>query len=93
MCLEKVTEVYEKPSSLVVSGWKQFRGTTDKPASENFGSIYPLDKWIKAEESKAGVDSKGIKASDGNFYKVGFHVFCDEMELKKQTNPRHVGEA
>jgi hypothetical protein len=78
MCLSIVKDKFGKPSSLIQSGWKDFggAGTSLTFASFQFkGSRdVPLDKWLTAE---------GGKVKGGADYLAGFHVYEDEVELKK----------
>jgi hypothetical protein len=68
---------------MIMDGWKVFGGTESKPVFQSYklnsGSAVPLDKWIKAEDSTGG---KGVKASDGNYYQPGFHVYANEPKKK-----------
>lgn len=90
MCMDKVTETYESPSTLIVDGWKLFGGAHDKPTFDQFafkGSrTVPLDQWIQASDEHA----KEIRASDGKKYASGFHAYSDEKDLKKRTGFRRV---
>jgi hypothetical protein len=80
MCLSKIVESYDTPSALITDGRKQFSGTTSKPEFSAYllrgKKEVPLDEWIKADASQ-------IKASDGNNYEAGFHVYADDT---KETN-------
>jgi hypothetical protein len=90
MCLATVKEVYDNPCSMVQDGWKKFGGTDSKPTFEAFGvggknTVVPLDKWIKATKEHAPT---GVRATDGNMYDPGFHVFAEEP--KSKTGMRRV---
>jgi hypothetical protein len=79
MCLERVNEKIPNPTTLILSGWKQFGGTDAKPKFEAFafkgsGDV-PLDKWITAESKVVSMGGRGS-------YDAGFHIFEDETELK-----------
>lgn len=79
MCLEVVSNTKPEPSALIQSGWKHFGGTNAAPTFEimNYrGSrTVPLNEWLVAE---------GKKIKDyGAEYKAGFHVYCDEDEIRK----------
>jgi hypothetical protein len=81
MCLSKIIESYDNPSALITDGRKQFSGTNLKPEFQSY-SIHgkksvPFDEWIKADTSQQ------IKASDGNDYEAGFHVYEEDT---KETN-------
>jgi hypothetical protein len=88
MCLEKVKEVYDVPSTFITDGWKSFSRTgTGKLSFEQYpvGSTreVPLDKWIQADGSQA--KNGQIQASDGSTYMAGFHVFSEESEVKRDA--------
>jgi hypothetical protein len=86
MCLSRVDEIYDHPSTLIIDGWKNFSGTAAKPKFEiytlNGSAEVPLDKWIQAEDDHA----KKIRAGDGSDYKSGFHVFIEEPDIKSQRS-------
>jgi hypothetical protein len=82
MCLSSVTELYDRPSSLIVDGWKSIGAA--KPSfqlSVNGKTAIPFDEWITAttEHAKGGK----IRADDGKHYPCGFHCYSDEKELKE----------
>lgn len=82
MCLSKVTATYDKPSGLIVDGWKGFsvRGTAEgllaAPSGTELvtaprGVKVQMDAWVKA----TGAD---LVADDGKYYQAGFHAYFDE---------------
>ena len=78
MCLAKVTESYEPPCPMITDGWKDLGGDPKKPVvgmAVNGSSHIPLDTWVTATNEHA---KNGIKATDGNTYEPGFHVYADE---------------
>jgi hypothetical protein len=89
MCLEKVKEVYEVPSTFITDGWKSFsRGSVSGKLSFEQFSVngtreVPMDKWIQADGSQT--KNGQIQSSDGSTYMAGFHVFSEESEVKKDT--------
>lgn len=88
MCLKSVEEIYPNPSKVITNGWKVFRYNARKPLEFDTmtykkSQFVPLDRWITAEGDTP------IIASDGNSYKPGFHVYYDEVELKKESIKTH----
>lgn len=78
MCLAKVTESYEPPCPMITDGWKELGSDPKNPSvgmTVNGKSAMPLDTWITATNEHA---KTGIKASDGNIYEPGFHVYANE---------------
>lgn len=50
MCLTKIKEIYDQPSTMVMDGWKEFNGgATSKPQFSLFtlkgSKEVPLDNW------------------------------------------------
>lgn len=88
MCLTKIKETYDTPSMMVMDGWKEFVGTSSSPQFSAFAlngsNKVPLDKWLTATDENA----KEVRASDGNMYKPGFHVYADEKEMKSANKRR-----
>jgi hypothetical protein len=95
MCLTTVKEIYETPSTLIVDGWKEFDGSGKNIFFQNFPfnrrREVPLDKWLVAEvnlstdsSTDSSTDRGVIRSDDGKEYPAGFHVYADELELKKQ---------
>lgn len=80
MCLSKVTATYDKPSSLIVDGWKNFAGTVMQPRFTKFGGVVQLGVWVTA--SSAGAPPQGIQADDGKTYKAGFHAYANEGQRR-----------
>lgn len=76
MCLATVKRTDH--SSLIESGWKKFGGSNTTPCFENQalnGKMeVPLDTWIAADTSKQ------IKATDGQRYRSGFHIYVEELD-------------
>lgn len=87
MCLTRIDTLYDKPSDLIVSGWKEFGGTTPQPKFMNFGTVVKLDEWIAAGDIKVPMD---IKASDGKLYKAGFHVYDGEYPSLRRVYLRRI---
>lgn len=89
MCLDSVTEQFDKPTTLIQSGWKRFNGSGRNLLFEayQYGGTkdVPLDKWIKAEGTNI--------AGRGQDYKAGFHVFEDETEFGKAGGRYYAGKA
>ena len=90
MCLSRIRETYDSPSTLIVDGWKAFRQKNGVLEFENFGvggqggqMGVPLDQWIQAS---AGDAPRGITASDGKNYIPGFHVYSDEQQISKNRS-------
>ena len=83
MCLDIVKEQNESPSSMIMSGWKDFgKYGSDlefKIISLNNSKKVPRDQWIIAEKVN-------INATDGSKYDTGFHVWIDENEAKKNNS-------
>lgn len=73
MCLSKIEVAYDKPSDLIVDGWKAFIGTGPKLTLSYMGSV-ALDTWLTASAANA---PNGIKGDDGKTYKAGFHAYID----------------
>jgi hypothetical protein len=97
MCLSKLEAVYDKPSALIVDGWKEFAGGSVafspirqggiiKPALSftNFGGAVKLDTWLVASEVRPPMN---ITASDGKVYKAGFHAYAED---KARSSVRRV---
>lgn len=84
MCLSRITESYDLPCPMITDGWKQFSGTEAKPRFSSYTvngqSDVPLDKWIIASQDRA---PSGVRASDGNMYEAGFHVYANEPKSTK----------
>ena len=86
MCLDTIKEKNDIPSTMIMSGWKQFNGSgrslrfQNMPINSNYD--VPLDEWIKAE--------KKTVSGNGFSYESGFHVYTEEKELNKQYSYRHV---
>jgi hypothetical protein len=87
MCLSKITASYDKPSGLIVDGWKEFDNgrVFGRLTYPNMGGTVEMDKWISASDLRPPVV---IKASDGKPYMAGFHVYADEKEVKKYASRR-----
>ena len=77
MCLTKVVNTYDKPTDLIVDGWKEFEGYGSSLKFQNFGGAVRQDAWLKANDVKSTTD---ITANDGKKYKSGFHVYADEKD-------------
>lgn len=78
MCLSSVEAVYDKPSDLIVDGWKEFGQKDTNLRSQQFNTVIQRDTWIQASEQRPLVVLGMIKASDGKLYRVGFHAYVDE---------------
>jgi hypothetical protein len=75
MCLSKVTTTYDKPSDLIVDGWKEFSGKGNSLSFSAMGGTVALDVWLQASASTA----KDLTATDGKKYKVGFHIYAGDV--------------
>ena len=86
MCLSKVIEKYDSPSSVIISGWKEFNDRSGKLEFQNQANAgsraVPLDTWIKAVPT---VNS--IRSDDGKSYVPGFHVYENE-DIRKASRRR-----
>jgi hypothetical protein len=83
MCLDSITEELKDPTELVMCGWKEFntngRGDlTFQNQQFKKSNVVPLNEWITAEGPK-------LELSWRRNYKAGFHIYCDEVELKKKN--------
>jgi len=87
MCLSKIYETYESPSSLIQDGMKEFTGYEPNLEFQNMNlrgaREVPLDTWIKAEV-------QSIKAGDSKYYETGFHVYEDDPKKKHGSKFRRV---
>jgi hypothetical protein len=86
MCLTRITEIYERPSTLIVTGWKTFSGsgngnTVRLGFAINGSNYLPLDKWIQATAEHRLM----LNAGDGKLYQPGFHAYAEEHELSSQS--------
>lgn len=90
MCLSKVLETYDAPSTLILAGWKAFSGEPNRPRFKiqnfNGSALVPLDSWIRAENNHG----KDLADSSGHPYKPGFHIWSDESQLKPLASYRRV---
>jgi hypothetical protein len=88
MCLTTVKNQVDKPSTLIESGWKYFKGSYSEPlfphSNWNGSRRCPLDQWITAS---VGIEGGQKVGPYKNEYKVGFHVFTDERKAKKAISP------
>jgi hypothetical protein len=88
MCLDSIKEQNDRPSTMIMSGWKEFNGSGKNLQFQNMilngKPDVSLDEWIVAEK-------KPITANDGKKYETGFHAYTDEKELSNyNTKYRHV---
>jgi hypothetical protein len=96
MCLTKVVNTYDKPSGLIVDGWKEFnfsgRGSLGLLKFQNFGGTVKQDVWLQANEV---MPTEEITASDGKKYKAGFHIYADEGKPRgcRRVYLRHITSA
>ncbi len=86
MCLQSITTKFDKPSSVILSGWKHFSGTKQSPMFQHFGldkdMTVPLDRWLRAQGSFIDDNRSG--------YEVGFHIYENEKEFKDDKTLRRV---
>lgn len=72
MCLQRVTKVYKRPSSKVVTAWKVFDGNPNDLRFEfrcfQGSNFVPCGEWLKAE----------MQQLDG--YPSGFHTFTSRKD-------------
>lgn len=87
MCLNKVQLTHTQPSSLVVDGWKSFRGGGAELEFENYGGKVPLDTWLQAEKIHPPTT---VRATDGKSYKAGFHVYASDGKQQSDSSCRRV---
>jgi hypothetical protein len=87
MCLSKINSTYDKPSNVIVDGWKEFSGAGKSLTFVNMTGDVALDRWLFANLIRPPIK---IKAGDGKEYQAGFHVYADETETKKFLHYRRV---
>lgn len=88
MCLSVIDVSYDKPSDLIVDGWKEFSGPSGSPMFLNYTTIaVPLDQWLEASKVKNPQD---INMTNGKTYRAGFHAFSDEKEIDVKSRFRRV---
>jgi hypothetical protein len=87
MCLHSIKERNDNPSTMIISGWKEFNGSGKSLRFQNqtlnLKYDVPLDKWITAEK-------KAVKGSPSVSYESGFHVWINEKELGSNYKYRRV---
>ena len=88
MCLSTVSNKRPEFSSLILSGWKGFNGTTRDPKFSNFShkgsKDVPLNTWISKETD--GTTNGRVEAGDGTHYSVGFHIWPDEKNKPREAS-------
>jgi hypothetical protein len=80
MCLDKIKSDIDKPSDLIVDGWKGFGGSGTSLTFQNFAGAVAVDTWLSASQVRPSVE---IRAGDGRKYQAGFHAYAEERDKPK----------